>query len=381
MRRTFLFVTFLLVLAWPARAQIGKQPVVRAGSAEDKALSEIDAATDPARKLELLGKFLAEFGKTDLALLAYDRYIAYYLGEKSYDQAFAYGEKALAADPDDFGAAFNLLRAALEKGDAAKAFDYGDRIGDILERFKASRPPEGNSDASWEERKKWALDSLKDQIGYGHSALFRVAYQTKDPTAKAGLLERYARAFPDSPYASAAQALVAAAYQQAQNYPKMLEFAQKILARDPNNLGMLILLADYWSEKADQLDKAAEYAHKALDLLAHAQKPEQLTDEQWAQQKGLQQGLAYTALGQVQINQGRNTQAVEAFRNAGPLLKPDPVSYARNQYRLGFALLNLKRVPEARAALAEAASINSPYRALAQEKLKTLPPAPAKKRR
>ena len=41
-------------------------------------------------------------------------------------------------------------------------------------------------------------------------------------------------------------------------------------------------------------------------------------------------------------------------------MKPDANGYARNQYRLGFALLNLKRVPEAKAALTDAASVNSP---------------------
>jgi len=36
--------------------------------------------------------------------------------------------------------------------------------------------------------------------------------------------------------------------------------------------------------------------------------------------------------------------------------------------RLGSRLLNLKRVPEAKAAFTDAASVNSPYKALAQEK-------------
>jgi hypothetical protein len=55
------------------------------------------------------------------------------------------------------------------------------------------------------------------------------------------------------------------------------------------------------------------------------------------------------------------------------LLKSDAGSYARNQYRLGFAFLNLKRAPEAKAAFTDAASVSSPYKALAQDKLKSLP--------
>jgi hypothetical protein len=60
------------------------------------------------------------------------------------------------------------------------------------------------------------------------------------------------------------------------------------------------------------------------------------------------------------------------LKTAAPLLKPDANSYARNQYRLGFALLNLKKVPEAKAALTDAASVESPYKALAQAKLKAM---------
>ncbi len=79
--------------------------------------------------------------------------------------------------------------------------------------------------------------------------------------------------------------------------------------------------------------------------------------------------LAYSALGQVYVNQTFNVQAVNAFRQAAPLLKSNPTSYARNQYRLGFTLAKMQKIPEARAALTEAASIDSPYRALAQQTL------------
>jgi tetratricopeptide (TPR) repeat protein len=153
----------------------------------------------------------------------------------------------------------------------------------------------------------------------------------------------------------------------------MLDVANGLLAKDPDNLGMLLLLADYYSEKGEQLDKAEAYAKKSVSLLDTAKKPDGVSDEQWKQQSALQKGLALSALGQVNIQKKNNAQAVENFRSAAPLLKSDEGSYARNQYRLGFALLNLKRVPEAKAAFIDAASVNSPYKALAQEKLKALP--------
>jgi tetratricopeptide (TPR) repeat protein len=159
--------------------------------------------------------------------------------------------------------------------------------------------------------------------------------------------------------------------------------ANGLLAKDPNNVGMLLLVSDYYSEKGEQLDKAEAYAKKAIAALDTAKKPDEMTDEQWKQQSGLQKGLALSSLGEVDIQKKDNVTAVVNFRAAAPLLKPDDGSYARNQYRLGFALLNLKKNPEAKEAFTKAASVNSPYKGPAQEKLKGLEgasAAPARKK-
>src|SRR5437870_10237211 len=115
-------------------------------------------------------------------------------------------------------------------------------------------------------------------------------YRMQDPTKRAASLAKFADLFPDSPYATQALGVAATSYQQAQNVPKMLEVANGLIAKDPSNLGMLLLLADYYGEKGEQLDKAEAYAKKAISVLEKAEKPEGMTDDQWAQQKGLQKG-------------------------------------------------------------------------------------------
>ena len=79
------------------------------------------------------------------------------------------------------------------------------------------------------------------------------------------------------------------------------------------------------------------------------------------------------------LQKKNNVGAVENFKTASPLLKPDAGSYARNQYRLAFALLNLKKITDAKAALTDAASVNSPYKQPALDKLKALNAAVAAK--
>jgi tetratricopeptide (TPR) repeat protein len=379
MRKAIWLAPLLLgSFALPAPAQIGKNVPIQAGSPEDKAITAINAAADAAEKLALIDKFAAELGTGDMAIVADDLYVNYFLAAKNYDKVFEYGEKLWALDPDAFSNGVNLVRAAQEKNDLAKLFDYGEKTGAIVRRYKARPAPEGKSAEEWQQDVTAKLAEVRENLSYIEQSLFFSAYRNPDLAGRAAYLLRFADAFPESSYAIQAQEIAASAYQMARDYPKMLDAANKLLAKQPNDLSMLILLADYLSEKGEQLDKAEAYATRAITVLGTAKKPDNLTDEQWAQQSSLEKGLALSSLGQVYIMRKKDAAALEKFKAAGPLLKPDPATYGRNQYRMGFALLNLRRVAEARAALTEAASIKGPYQGLAQEKLNSLPPAPAR---
>jgi tetratricopeptide (TPR) repeat protein len=376
MRRStgLLGIAFLVgYSACPAFAQqIGKYVPIQAGSDADHALTEINAATDPTQKLALIDKFATGAGQEgDYPITVDGLYVETYLTLKNYDKAFEYGDKLFALDPDSFSNAQNMVRAASEKGDVDRLIAYGEKAQGIFQRFKAAAAPAGSSEQLWEQNKALALEASKDGYAYIQQAVFSGAYQVKEPGKRAGMLVRFAEIFPDSIYANQALAVAATSYAQAQNTPKMLEVATAVLAKDPDNLGMLLVLSDYYCDKPDQLAKAETYAKKAISLVDAAPKPEGVTDEQWAQQKNLQKGLALSSLGQVNIEKKTNTQAVENLKAAAPLLKQDDASYGRNQYRLGFALLNLKRTAEAKEALTQAASVNGPYKSLAQDKLKS----------
>jgi tetratricopeptide (TPR) repeat protein len=347
--------------------QIGKYVPVSAGSDVDHAIAEINAAADPAQKLELIDKFAAGLGQGEMALLADELYVNHYLAQKQYDKAFEWGDKLFVVDPGNFNNAVNMVRAASEKGDSEKLLAYGEKAQSILAAFKASPAPSGMTAEQWEQHKAHAIENNQDNIRYAEQAVYGGVYQTKDPAKRADQLMRFAKSSPDSPYALPAMGVAATSYQQAQNAAKMLEVASAILAKDPGNLGMLLLVSDYYGEKGEQLEKAESYAKKAAASAESAPRPEGVTEEQWKQQTALQKGLALSTLGQINLQKKNNAAAVQNFQAAAPLLKSNDTSYARNQYRLGFALLNLRRIPEAKAAFTEAASVNSPYRSYAQD--------------
>src|ERR1700735_4490726 len=370
MKRFAILMATFLGIAANASAQIGKSVTVSAGTPEDKALADIYAAPDGPDKVALLDKFVADFSSSaDMALLADQLYVQTYLAQKNYAKVYEFGEKTLALDPSNLSAAVNMVHAAEEQGDAKKLFAAGDRVAEIIAKYKNSPAPEGVAPEQWSQQKSVSLNNVQGDIGYVEYALVNAAYKTTSPEARAALFERYVNAFPDSPYTLTVREQTAVAYQQAQDAPKMLDTAQRVLATDPNDVAMLILLSDYWSENAQQLDKAGADAQLALDQLAQAKKPDNLSDEQWQQQVAVEKGMAYSAIGEVNVDKGRNQPAVDAFKQASPLLKSNSVLYARNLYRLGFTLAKMQRIPEARTVLTEAVSINSPYKAKAQETL------------
>lgn len=371
--RNFLGGLLLLAItAGPACAQFGKGVTIPAGSEEDHQLSAINAATDPVQKLQLIDAFAKAHAEGDFAIVANEQYVSYYLDAKRYDKAFEYGDKILTLDPDNFSNAVNMVRAANEKGDVTRLFDYGEKAGGTIQRYKTMPAPSGTPPDAWTLQQRNKLDEIKDNQNYIEQSLLNAANQQKEPAKRAELLVRFSKIFPDSPNAEQAMTMAAFAYQQAQNRAKMSEVASSVLAKDPDNIGILLLLADDYSEKNEQLDKAESYAKKAAALCEAAKKPEGMSDADWRQQNSLQKGLALSALGQVDLQKKLNAQAVEALTKAAPLLKSNAASYARNQYRLGFAYLNLRKLPEAKQALTEAASVDSPYKAPAQEKLKGL---------
>lgn len=359
----------LAVLVAPAcNAQLGKNVVIPAGSEMDHQLTAITNA-DPSQKLSLIDQFAQAHPEPDYQIVADEQYVGYYLTAKQYDKAFEYGDKLFALDPNNYANAINMVRAAGEKGDTEKLFIYGEKANSIVQHYKDAPPPEGTDAAAWNHDKEQNLAALKDDQDYVRQSLFSAAYNLSDSTKKAAYFERFGKMYPSTPEGQQAFTMAAASYQQAQNRTKMLEVANSALTLDPDNVGMLLLLADDWSEKGEQLDKAETYAKKAVSLTDTAKKPDGVSDDQWKQQTSMQKGLGLSALGQISIEKKLNTQAVDYLTKAAPLLKSNPVTYARNEYRLGFAYLNLKRNPDAKQAFTEAASVDSPYKAPAQQKI------------
>src|SRR6266404_2554803 len=161
-----LFLIGITGAAYPTRAQqIGKFVPIPANSDADHALTEINAATDPAQKLALIDKFAA-IAQGDMAIVADDQYVNYYIAAKNYDKAFEYGDKLFALDPDNLSNAVNMVRAAQGKGDVDKLSGYGEKTAQILQRFKEKPAPEGMKQENWDKLKAQTLQDVHESVAY-----------------------------------------------------------------------------------------------------------------------------------------------------------------------------------------------------------------------
>src|SRR5271170_5554408 len=193
--------TLLVFAARPVSGQtIGKYVPIAAGSDADHALTEINGATDSAQKLALIDKFSSTLGQGDMAIVADDLYVNYYLAQKNYEKAFEYGDKLFALDPDNFANAVNMVRAASEKGDTDKLMAYGEKVPGILKRYKALPAPEGVEATAWQRQQTETLDGNKDNITYIEQAMFLGFYRSTNATKRAALLTHFAQLFPDSQF-------------------------------------------------------------------------------------------------------------------------------------------------------------------------------------
>ena len=157
MKRFVILMAILLGIATTASAQIGKSVSVSAGTPEDKALAEIYAAPDGPDKVALLDKFMTAFGTGDMALLADQLSVQTYLAQKNYAKVYEFAAKALALDPTNLSAAVSMVHAAEEQGDTKKVFAAGDKVAEIISKYKNLPAPEGTPPDQWAQQKSCLL--------------------------------------------------------------------------------------------------------------------------------------------------------------------------------------------------------------------------------
>jgi tetratricopeptide (TPR) repeat protein len=214
------------------------------------------------------------------------------------------------------------------------------------------------------------------------SSAYYAFFNEQNPARKAELAEKFLTDYKDSELRSDALLTLGAAYQNAQNWAKVMEIAarfdqefpmaearrkatmydrgmtaaqmtgnfqkiieygDKLLAVDPNNLNAQITLSSMIPEQLPQgqneknaaLAKAMDLgtkAHNQVEAMFKGPKPEGFTDAQWNQQKTILEAQVHATLGMIHLVKGEYNDSVSMYEYVVELTPKDGVS----QFRLGL---------------------------------------------
>jgi tetratricopeptide (TPR) repeat protein len=354
--------------------QVGKI-TIPAGSPEDKALQAITNEQDPQKKLSLYQDFVQSFSANPVAVVYGNWQLAqYYQTAGDPQKAIEYGDKALAGSPGDLDILVMQATLAQQLKSGGKVIDYAAQGGAAYHALDKQARPEGMSDADFAAHVQEDKDSEKPSYEFLEAAAFDSIANENSPKTRMSYIERFTPAFPDSRFADSVASYAMVALSQLNDMSRLVAYADKSLAANPNSLPTLLLLANAYADdpKPGSTAKAVTYAQKAI-AVAKADAPDA------DRSRKLSAGVAHSTLGFAYMKQEKTQAAIPELKTAAAQLKGgDDQSYAVALYRLGFAYAKLNHISEAREVLTEAVKIPGPVQQPAQDLLLKVNAARAK---
>lgn len=345
---------------------------VIAGSPEDKAYQAIARETDAKKRVDLLDAFVRSFPKTSDLAQIYEFYAISYRELGDADKEIEYSEKSLALrrDPQLMLMLGRLL--AVKGEDLPKAIQTIQEASALAAKVKDS-PPSGVSPKEWSQSQETVVSTAKQLLAYAidryKQAFFTRLFSETDPSKIVSMLDEYTKYVDDTETRPVVYEQYMSAYLRLENRAKVLEYAEKALALNPDNVGIISMTASAYLRKPMEIEGAMAQAQKAVavaDVLDSKPRPATLTEEQWAKQKVQWKSLAYSTRGLVELQKEETLDAAVAdLEKSRDFLPADPLV----EYRLGIAYWKSKKIDEAIAALAKSAAIPSEIQSQASQLL------------
>lgn len=204
----------------------------------------------------------------------------------------------------------------------------------------------------------------KLHAGYEEAVGYKTLEEELDPDRRLRMADEFASRFPNSQLLPYVFAQAAEAYQQKRDLNRAVEYGEKSLKLDPDNILSLLLVAvtlpqprmlqDKPELATQRLAAAQEYANHALKLLDVLVKSANETDEQFQKRKSNLSSEAHTALATVYMQGDNLGKAAEEFNAAiSQASNPNPQLY----FRLGEVYENAGKKAEAIKAFSKAADL------------------------
>ncbi len=169
---------------------------------------------------------------------------------------------------------------------------------------------------------------LHDVAGYVASQVAQLEDQAQMMT----LSEKYLTVFPDTKEASVIRTNLMTAYVKAGKVDEAFSLAAAFLQKQPADIPVLTQMALVGADQIKQnnpkyLQQTQTYGAKAIQLIEAGQKPEGLTDEQWAEYQNHWLPQLYYSMGFLSLVTGKTDEAKMKAEKALTLNPNEPLNY------------------------------------------------------
>lgn len=212
-----------------------------------------------------------------------------------------------------------------------------------------------------------AAVSAKPEIGQAGSQAeldeFNKMRTEADAAVKSRLIDDFLKKYPESGLVAHAHQEAAYLAQQANDIDKMAQHGEKSLSIMTDNYSLITLLANAYAER-NLVDKAEEKAERAIEVLAEAQKPTHVTEDQWTKGKNMMMATNFSTLGYVHVRRAASKEGAEKRQHAEKAIAPfkKALEFAKTDdislWRLGIAYVYLNDYNNAESNLAKAVAVN-----------------------
>ena len=367
--RLHILTLALIIAAGAALAQRHQLGTVNAETPEGQLLQQIGQAPDEAKKLELMVQFATQSPKHEAIGWVYEQMQAAYIKAGPPDKVIETGEKLLALDADDVGAAHQNLKAAEAKKDPDLILKWSNRTSQLARKLAASAQP---TDADEVENWKKRVDYAKQLDTYTEYSIYAAVLQTQDPRKRLELIDALNTRNPKNQYAGQMTQLQFGLYRQLNDNAKALALAEKTLETDQTSEDMLAFVANDYVDKKRDPEKVIAYSARIVELMGTKPKPEGVSEDEWAKKKKSLSGLAHFWSGSTSFNLKKFSAADKELRAAIPLVEGNDQLKATTLFFAGLANYNMKNLPDALRFNQECAAIKSQFQAKAAENARVL---------
>jgi tetratricopeptide (TPR) repeat protein len=367
-RVVFLIILMGMTAVAPASAQRHKLSEVNTETEEGKLLQAIGQESDEARKLQMIEQFTTQYGSHQGLPWVLSQGQPLWVKNGNFDRVLDAGEKLVADDPMDLGAAYASLKAAESKKDSEMVLKWAATTGEIARKSAQAPKGEGVSDEDHKREIDYAA-----QIGtYSEYALYAASLAEQDPPKLMKLVEGIEKVNPNSQYISQAFPRYAVAARTANALPTAVAYGERAFGRGQFDEDMLLAMADFHLNQPSgkqNLDKVVTYSTKAVEIMNAKQKPETVSEADWNRKKG----LGYWMLGTALSTQGKYGDADKSMRTALPLVKDNELLLAGALFHLGIANYQIgkgkdsERLKEGYKFLQQCAAMKTPFQQQAQK--------------